>query len=157
MEMEYRKLQDLRAVAEVFDAPTVAEMSRDERLRRWADLLREHGGSVRPLFETEFVPAALRRSLREDGSAVTVAFADPVLRAAGLRGDTYGAAQDFFDLSHDEMHWILCHCNGAAAESAGIISRRIREVAAHGLGSVVAALWLLPPAAVCAAGFLAML
>jgi hypothetical protein len=155
--MEYRKLQDLRAVAEIVDAPTITQMSRAERLRRWADLLREHGGGVRPLFETEFVAAALRRGLRENGSALTVAFADPVLRAAGLRGDTYGAVQDFFELSHDEMHWILCHCNGAAAESAGIISRRIEDVAAHGLGSAAAVLWLLAPAAACAAGYLAML
>jgi hypothetical protein len=154
--MEYRKLQDLRVVAEIVDAPTIAEMSRAERLRRWADLLREHGGGVRPLFETEFVPAVQRRALREDGSAVTVAFADPVLRAAGLHGDTYGAAQDFFELSHDEMHWVLCHCNGAAAESAGIISRRIEDVAARRLASAAAVLWLLPAAAVCAAGFLAM-
>ena len=155
--MEYRKLQDLRAVAEIVDVPKIAEMSRAERLRRWADLLREHGGGVRPLFETEFVPAALRRALREDGSAVTVAFADPVLRAAGLRGDTYGDAQDFFGLSHDEMHWILCHCNGAAAESPAVISRRIEDVAAHRFGTAAAFLWLLPPAAVCAAGFLTML
>ena len=153
--MEYRKLQDLRAVAEIFETPTVAEMSRAERLRRWADLLHEHGGSVRPLFETEFAPVALRRALREDGSAVTVAFADPALRAAGLRGDAYGDAQDFFELSHDEMHWILCHCNGAAAESAEIISRRIGEVATR--RSAVAALWLVPAAALCALGFVAVL
>ena len=154
--MEYRKLQDLRAVAEIVDAPTIAEMSRAERLRRWADLLREHGGSVRPLFETEFVPVVQRRALREDGSAVTVAFADPVLRAAGLRGDTYGDARDFFGLSHDEMHWILCHCNGAAAESAGVIGRRIGDVT-NRLGPAATLFWLLPPAAVCAVGFLAML
>ena len=34
-----------------------------------------------------------------------------LLRAEGLRGDRIGDAVEFFDLSHDEVHGLVCYCH----------------------------------------------
>lgn len=56
--------------------------------------------------------------MREDGSPLTVAYEDPVLRSAGLKADSYGAALFFFDLSHGDLHRIVCHCHFGDTMSA---------------------------------------
>jgi hypothetical protein len=40
-----------------------------------------------------------------------VAYDDPLLRAAGLRGDTIGDAAEFFGLSHAQLHHLVCYCH----------------------------------------------
>ena len=44
------------------------------------------------LDEIEFKPKSVRRSMRADGSALSVAYADPVLRADGMASDRLGDA-----------------------------------------------------------------
>ena len=48
--------------------------------------------------------------MRADGSPFSVAYADPVLRAAGLEGDTLGDAMRFFEMSEHEAHRVVCFC-----------------------------------------------
>ncbi|HLJ65311.1 MAG TPA: hypothetical protein VKT70_14445 [Stellaceae bacterium] len=121
--MEYRTLHQLTGMATI-DAQ--GALSRRDKLRRWADLLEARGGTVRMLRGTEYVPARRRGELREEGSALSVAFADPVLRAYGLKDDSYGAAAKFFGLSQIEMHRILCYCHAGEAVEAKRVGEAVR-------------------------------
>jgi hypothetical protein len=104
-------------------------MSKRERLQRWAEVLEQNGGTLRSLYETEFVPYRRRRTMREDNSPLTVAFEDPVLRGQGLKGDTYGDAIDFFELSNADAHRILCYCHAGHTISARMVGERVRRLA----------------------------
>jgi hypothetical protein len=53
-------------------------------------------------------PAGARAAMRSDSSPISVAFADPVLRAAGLENDSYGEAKRFFKLTDRQLHKIIC-------------------------------------------------
>jgi hypothetical protein len=126
--MQYRTIEQLRQVAVIH--PSVGRtMTRAERLERWAEALERHGGRVRALREIEFVPWSERRARREDGSALSVAFADPVLREAGLSGDRYEDALTFFELRDDEAHLILCSCYAGETPSARRVAARVRHAA----------------------------
>ncbi|HEY0522635.1 MAG TPA: hypothetical protein VGD08_04545 [Stellaceae bacterium] len=129
--MEYRTLAETKEVAAVHPVDSRKPLSKRERLERWADLLDDHGGSLRSLYETEFAPRHKRRTMREDNSPLSVAFADPVLRGQGLQGDAYGDAIDFFGLSHGELHHILCYCHCGHMIRAGMIATRVREAASR--------------------------
>jgi hypothetical protein len=144
--MKHQTLDQIRTVATVHSAAHAPAMSRRERLERWATLLEQHGAPLRSLYETEFTPVARRRAMRRDGSPLTVAFDDPVLRGQGLRGDTYGEAMDFFALTHSEMHRILCYCHCGDTISSELVSERIRFAAAEPakLSSLVTGLWIVP-------------
>jgi hypothetical protein len=61
-----------------------------------------------------------------------VAFEDPVLRAAGLRGDRVGDAGAFFDLSHRELHRLVCYCHHGRTVSPGTVATRLRMIAQQG-------------------------
>src|SRR3546814_2805122 len=66
-------------------------LSRQQRLQRWTELLaREPDRPLNTFLQTEYMDAEARDSLRCADSALTVAFQDPVLRDAGLTGDSYG-------------------------------------------------------------------
>ena len=147
--MKHQTLEQIRAVATVHDGLRPTGMSRRERLERWATLLEQHGRTLRSLYETEFAPIGRRRAMRADESPLTVAFNDPMLRAEGLRGDTYGDAMDFFDLSDSEMHRITCYCHCGDTISARVVSGRVRMVARQSrkLSALVAGLWLIPAVA----------
>ncbi|HEX6981094.1 MAG TPA: hypothetical protein VF342_17525 [Alphaproteobacteria bacterium] len=128
--MEHRTLNQTRELATVHPALRSTPMSKQERLLRWAELLDQRGESVRTLHETEFAPRRIRHAMREDDSALTVAFQDPVLRGEGLSGDTYGDAVRFFRLSESEAHRILCYCHyGRLAVPCQAVADRIRDVA----------------------------
>jgi hypothetical protein len=58
-----------------------------------------------------------------------VAFADPVLRDAGLDGDTFGHAQKFFELSWGEAHELLCDCHYYGAMDGETVAGRVRALA----------------------------
>src|SRR5688572_33445902 len=105
--MKHQSLEELRALAVIRTNP-LPTMSRDEKLRRWADLLEARGGSVASLFETEYISDAVRPKIRSNNSAISVAYADPTLRKEGLAGDAYGDAIAFFELNDTAMHRILC-------------------------------------------------
>src|SRR6478672_7363780 len=99
--MKHRTREQLSEVATIHPGVGPA-LTRAERLERWAEALERRGGTVRALRGTEFLPWPERRAMREDGSALSVAFEDPVLRAAGLRGDRYVDGTAFFELRDDE-------------------------------------------------------
>jgi hypothetical protein len=82
--MKYQSLEQIVLEADVHPG---VNMSRRERLERWVELLeRQPHRRLATIEGTEFGSRREREAKRADHSPVTVAFDDPVLRAAGLRG-----------------------------------------------------------------------
>lgn len=127
--MEYRTVDDLAAVANITGTTkSDRKMSKMERLRRWQSLLQADPGRVlQTLYETEYQTARARDAMRGDNTAITVAYDDPVLRAEGLQGDTYGDARKFFGLTDNQLHFALCYCYSGPAMSAGTAARRLQS------------------------------
>ena len=129
--MEYRTVQRLEQVAEIH--PEKRIMSQSERLERWAELLeREPNRGLRTFFETEYQDPVERARMRCSDSPLSVAFADPVLRSAGLKDDTYGEARRFFELSDRELHRVVCYCHYGATMLAGTAASAVRRIIADG-------------------------
>ena len=137
--MEHKTLEQLEALASLH-AEMPDRMTRLDRLDRWASVLeREPRRRLRMLVGTEYQAPGLRDRLQCSGSPLAVAFEDPVLRAAGLRGDSYGAAREFFELSHRELHRIVCYCHNGLAAEAQTVAARVRALARrHAHAGVVA-------------------
>lgn len=131
--MKYRNLDQIRDVAEVHADPApIRPMSHRERLLRWAEVLeRLEGRQLRTLMGTEFVSREERAKMRFDNSPLTVAFDDPILRAEGLRGDRLGEATEFFDLSDNDGHNLVCYCRHGRSVSAETVAREVRVVATY--------------------------
>lgn len=126
--MEHKPVEALRTRADVHDAPRL--LSRRERLERWAEVLeRAPERRLRSLGEIELVPKAERPALRADNSPLTIAYADPVLRTAGLGGDRLGDAMAFFDLSERQAHRLLCSCMNGWRIEAGRAAGAVRRLA----------------------------
>jgi len=127
--MEHKPVETLRSVAEVHEF-NHGFLSRQERLERWAEVLgRQPERRLRSLGEIEFTPEDKRPELRSDESPITVAFEDPVLRAAGLRSDKLGDAIEFFDLSDRAAHRLFCSCMNGWSMEAGATARKVRRLA----------------------------
>jgi hypothetical protein len=125
--MKHRELDHLQRLAKINQQFPQTSMSREDRIRRWVELLEGQSHQVlSTLRETEFQPAAARALMRTDNSAITVAFNDPILRASGLENDTYGAAKEFFQLSDKKLHHIVCYCHFGTTVSAAMTARFIR-------------------------------
>lgn len=107
----------------------VTTLNRKDRLRRWASLLEAHHGPMRALQRIEYLSIDDRHALRDEVSPIAVAYADPVLRAAGLRGDRLGDAIDFFGLTEDQAHHLLCDCHYHGAMTTQNVSTRLRAIA----------------------------
>jgi len=133
--MRYERLDQVRAHSTVTEVRP--PMTRQQRLKRWADILKREG--ARPLEAlrwVEFYAEPERRQLRRERSPIAFAFADPVLRAEGLTGDTLGEAQEFFGLSEDEAHRLLCDCHFQGKMTGRSAARRIRALAQPGFFSM---------------------
>jgi hypothetical protein len=125
--MKYQSLEQIALEADVH--PGVG-MSRRERLERWAELLeRQPNRRLSTIDGTEFGSRRERAAKRSDDSPLTLAFEDPVLRAAGLQGDRVGDAVKFFGLSHDEVHRLVCYCHYGRTVAPGIVAARVRMMA----------------------------
>ncbi len=125
--MKHHELTQLQTLAKVGREYPDQVLSREARLLRWTELLeRTPERLLTTLHETEFKPASVRAAMRCDNSAISVAFSDPVLRAAGLENDTYGEAKRFFELSHGQLHRIVCYCHFGMTVSAERTARYIR-------------------------------
>jgi hypothetical protein len=134
--MEHRPLSELGHVADLKPSQNVV-LSKRERLDRWAELLeREPDRVLRTLDEIEWKPKAVRRALRADNSALTVAFNDPVMRTAGLLSDRFGDAVDFFQISEHDAHIVLCSCHGGDSMRAEEAARRVRGIRSPSLWSL---------------------
>lgn len=126
--MRYQRLDQVRAYSAVTELRP--PMTRQQRLKRWAEVLKREG--VRPLEAlrwVEFYAEPERRQLRRERSPIALAFADPMLREEGLAGDTLGDAQRFFDLSDDEAHRLLCDCHFQGRMTGRSVGRRVRALA----------------------------
>ena len=119
--MKYRSLEQIAPDADVHPG---TGMSRRERLERWAELLEQQSERRLSTIEgIEFGDRREREAKRADNSPLTVACEDPILRAEGLRGDRVGDAVEFFDLSHGEVHRLVCYCHHGGTVSRGASSR----------------------------------
>ncbi len=128
--MELKTLQELKAIADIGPAQRQGRMSKRQRLERWAEVLElPPQRYLRSLYETEYTSRRRRYALREDNSPLTVAFEDPVLRAEGLRSDRYGDALKFFELSHGELHHIVCYCHHGPTMTPKAVACRVRAAA----------------------------
>ncbi len=151
--MEHKKPEDLAADAKVVNP---SQMTRDEKLERWAQLLEaDPTRKLATLSETEWKPEHERVLLRADHSVLTVAFDDPLFRLAGLRNDTYGEAIRFFKLSDWQLHEILCDCHYGARVEAQHAARGVRRAKAR--TTLEAALSATVIGAVAATGLVALL
>jgi hypothetical protein len=105
-------------------------LSRSERLARWAAVLEGLGPvSLNTLWRIEFALASSQPSMRADDSPITIAFNDPLLRAAGLRDDSYGEAKRFFEVTDRQLHWLVCFCHHGRSLSAKTAARCVRKIA----------------------------
>jgi hypothetical protein len=130
--MEYRQRDKLRAAEILPNWLSARPMSKAERLRCWAAALdREGDRQLNTLFQLEYLPPASRVRLRADDSLLSVAFADPRLRAEGLAGDTMGDALAFFRVSERELHDIVCFCHHGPMITAKSAAAQIRNAAAR--------------------------
>lgn len=128
--MRLKTLDELRQVAEVRSSLGRDRMSKQERLERWADVLEAAPQCyLRSLYETEYASRRRRYALREDDSPLSVAFQDPVLRAEGLKGDRYRDAIDFFELSDDDLHYLVCYCYHGPTMTPKAVASRVRTAA----------------------------
>jgi hypothetical protein len=93
------------------------QMTRWEKLRRWAELVRNHNSELalfhgleylRPYDLRTIIPGAIRAT-----SAFTVAVKDPTFNAQGLSVEsTLADVMRFFELSQGELHEFSCDCGG---------------------------------------------
>ena len=137
--MEHRTFDQLRRVADIHAAER-RSLSRCERLERWAEVLeREPSRRLRSLGEIEFKTKDERQLMRSDGSPLTVAFQDPILRAEGLASDRLGDAVAFFELSEGQAHRLLCSCINGRHVRSGLAAKRLRAMASRRLETWLAA------------------
>jgi hypothetical protein len=132
--MRHQPIENISAEAglTLVDAPF---LSRRERLERWAELLdRDPHRRLKALRRVEFVAERDRALMRDDDTPIAVAYADPVLRDAGLQGDTFGDAQRFFELSSEQAHELLCDCHYFGRMDGETVARRVRAAARPTLG-----------------------
>lgn len=126
--MEHKSYEELANVVHLYDSglPTQV-MPREERLQRWVSLLKQQADrTLTTLNQTEDWPIQVRDAMRADNSAITVAFEDRTLRAAGLLGDTYGDAKRFFGLSDWQLHSVVCYCHHGVTIPAGVAARQVQ-------------------------------
>lgn len=130
--MKYKTVGELAGEADVRLelAFTSRPLAKHERLERWATLLaREPERQLSSVEEIEYGTPPQQQAKRADNSALSVAFADPVLREQGLKSDRVGDAARFFELSHWEIHQLVCSCHYGRTMSAGTAALRVRAMA----------------------------
>jgi hypothetical protein len=128
--MKHRSLEELFQEADVRPGPG---LSRRERLERWASLLEgQPGRCLSAIHGTEFGTRREQEAKRADNSPLTVAFEDPVLRREGLEGDRVGDAVRFFNLSHYDVHHLVCYCHLGTTVAPATVAMRVRCIARRG-------------------------
>lgn len=124
--MKHQTLEELNEVAEV--EPSFPAMTRTQRLEHWAMLLERKPERCLAAFPgTEYMILDVRHKTQCVGSALSIAFGDPVLRAQGLKDDTYGEAKRFFELADWQLHAIVCHCHVGGTMKAGWAAVQVRS------------------------------
>lgn len=118
-----QEVSQLSGVATV----TPVRMSRRDKLNRLADLVERFGGDVFIFHQLEYMNEAQMAGTHHPMSAFSIAAADPMLSAEGLKGGSVLDAKQFFELSAAEMHEFSCDCGGAI-DNQNMVSR-IRGIA----------------------------
>jgi hypothetical protein len=128
--MEYKSVEELARLATVeAEAKPSPPMSQADRLNRWAELLEINPSRrLNTFFETEYQLPVARDAMRPEDTPISVAFADPALRGAGLIDDSYGEAKRFFGLTDHQLHHVLCFCHYGATVSSGTAARALRSI-----------------------------
>ena len=127
--MKHQTSYELQSVAVVDRLGLIPLATRTQRIERWAELLdRNPQRCLSALTGTEYVDPGVRERVRADGSALAVAFDDPLLRAAWLGSDTYGEAKRFFELSDWQLHDVVCSCHTGATMQANWAAARVRRI-----------------------------
>ncbi len=125
--MKHQTFDQLQKIAEISRPQDRPMMTRRERLERWATLLeREPERRFGTFHQIEYEADMLRAHARCLGSPISVAYADPLLRAEGLEGDSYGQAQRFFSLNDRQLHEIVCSCRHGTSMTALAAARQVR-------------------------------
>ena len=102
--------------------------SKRQRLQRFADVIRCGPPCPLHLFSNlEYRDAGEWKYLSHPGSPFALAAQDNVLYAAGLRSDSVGDAQRFFELSREELTEFSCVCGGSI--SSNEMAERIDRIA----------------------------
>ncbi|MCZ8547968.1 hypothetical protein OOJ09_27645 [Mesorhizobium qingshengii] len=125
--MKHQTFDELQSIADINPMAPALLMTRVQRIERWAELLEMHPSRcLAALTGTEHLYSGIRDEARATGSPITVAFDDPVLRASGLKSDTYGEAKRFFELSDWQLHEIVCSCHAGATMRSDWAAGRVR-------------------------------
>jgi hypothetical protein len=126
--MKHQTLDQLHAVARIESSAAYSAMTRNQRIERWAELLERNPERCLGAFAgTEHLHPEARSLMRGEGTAISVAFEDPVLRASGLKDDTYGEAKRFFELNDWQLHDIVCDCHVGSTMKARWAATRVRS------------------------------
>lgn len=127
--MKHQTSHELESVAVIDRLGLIPLATRKQRIERWAELLeRTPLRCLAALTGTEYIDPEVRQGARAAGSPLTVAFEDPLLRAAGLQSDTYGEAKRFFELSDWQLHEVVCSCHAGTMMQASWVAGRVRRI-----------------------------
>jgi hypothetical protein len=123
-----REVEQLSTAAVLSIPGASVIMSRQERLFRFAKVVSKHEGPIYIYHRLEFVPPDDYRKLpKHPHSPFGIAYADPILKAAGLEGPGVDHAAKFFELNPVDLHSFSCDCGGAISGTE--MAARIEHVA----------------------------
>ena len=127
--MKHRSIEEIGQVAEIIPA-AMPQLSRCERLERWAAILMQQPlRPLSPFSRLEYLRGDVGAAMRQDNSPLALAYADPVLRAAGLAGDRIGDGTAFFGLSTNDAHVLLCDCHYQGTMSGARVAAQVSALA----------------------------
>ncbi|WP_075217557.1 hypothetical protein [Mongoliimonas terrestris] len=124
--MKHESLDQIRVKADVTPA---VPLTQRQRLERWAALLEKADGPMAPLYRIEYLTPEERLKARGDHTPLAVAFADPDLRADGLKSDRLGDVMAYFGLNAHEAHHMLCDCHYHGTMTGAGVAKRLRSKA----------------------------
>lgn len=90
----------------------IVPMTKAEKLRHLAQMARAHSRPFHIFDRLEYYAPQDRARLEHPHSIFALAAQDPKLQQAGLKGQTVGEAERFFDLTKEDLHLFSCNCGG---------------------------------------------
>lgn len=127
--MRHQTRSELQTIADINPQTAAPLTTRVSRMERWIELLEQNPSRcLSALVGTEHLHPLVRVEARAAGSALSVAFEDPLLRASGLQSDTFGEAKRFFELSDWDLHEVVCSCHVGTTMQAGWAAGRVRRI-----------------------------
>lgn len=92
-----------------------AKMTRQEKLLRWAKLVREANSPLYLYSNLEYMTMSQLHAftvVAGHNTAFSVAIADPEFKAQGLENHSLAGVLKFFELTTHEAHAFSCDCGG---------------------------------------------